>query len=233
MERGAMQKRICFFLCLCLCLLSVVIPASADTNDPIGRMTFFGESTTAHLALRGGISPTQVWTNSCGTLKLDSGILSRTLLDPANGSAHTVAELATAYHPEILVLSFGLNGIMTHAAHTELYLRNYRRLIDAIRTVSPSTRIVVQSIYPVADQAHQADWRFSVSPEEINRKIAMLNTYLRAFCEADGALIFAETSCALRDANGYLRADLTIDGIHLTADAYREILAVLRQCGSV
>ena len=218
-------------LCLLLCLthLCGFLPVSAERADPVAGMTFFGESTTAHLALRGGIDPARVWTNAAGTVRLDSGILSRTLKDPADGSPCTVRELAAKYRPQMLVLSFGLNGIMGSSAHPDTYLGNYRRLIDALREASPDTRFIIQSACPVADAGHQADWKFSVPPEEINRRLTALNNRLREFCRDTPELTFADTASCLTDGNGYLRGDLTTDGIHLTGAAYALILDALRQ----
>lgn len=223
-----MKKSFCLLLVLPL-LLCGVFRIRADGSDPISRMTFFGESTTAHLALRGGIDPARVWSNASGTMKLDSGILSRTLTDHATGQPDTVTGLAKTYRPDILVLSFGLNGVMNFSEHPDGYLRNYRKLIDAIRAVSPDTRMVIQSVCPVSDSDHQADWRFSVPPDEINRRLSLLNDRLRAFCNQDPALTYVDTASPLTDSAGFLRADLTTDGIHLTAAAYRLLLSALRQ----
>lgn len=223
--------------CACALLLGAMLPsmravAEAPTalSDPIDRMTFFGESTTAHLALRGGIAPERVWANASGTMRLDSDILSRRLIDRTDGTDRIVCELAQRHRPEILVLSFGLNGVMSFSASTERYLRCYGRLTDAILAVSPETRIIVQSVYPVADLPHQTDWQFSVSPAEICRRIEGLNAALREFCRADTRLFYADTASVLVGTDGFLVPDFTTDGIHLTATAYTRILSVLREC---
>lgn len=223
-----MKKLLYLILSFGILISLCAVPVSAVTGDPVDRMTFFGESTTSHLALRGGIDPLRVWSSPSCTMKLDSGILSRTVTDHATGKAATPAEMAKAYQPEILVLSFGLNGILSFSERPEVFLRNYRKLIDAVRAVSPKTRIVLQSVSPVAESAHQSDWKFSVPPEEINRRLSRLNGEIRTFCASDPDLTFADTAPALTNASGFLRPDLTTDGIHLTAAAYEIILSVLR-----
>lgn len=224
------MKKLCVTaLLLGLFVLLFPLPLRAESDDPIAHMTFFGESTTSHLTLRGGIDPIRVWSNASGTMRLDSGILSRTLTDHATGKSVTPAEMAAAYRPEILVLSFGLNGILSTSERPEPFFRAYRKLIDGIRAVSPDTRIVIQSVSPVAEAAHQRDWKFSVSPREINRRLTELNSRLRDFCASDPALTYADTAAALTDPAGFLRAEFTTDGIHLTASAYAALLGVLRQ----
>lgn len=226
---NGMKKTILLLLILSLSLLSLPVSVRAEADDPVSRMTFFGESTTAHLALRGGIPPAHVLSNASGTMKLDSGILSRTLTDPVTHTSATVSETIAEKQPEMLVLSFGLNGIMTFSEHPEIYLRNYRKLIDAVQKASPGTRILIQSVYPVADLAHQSDWRFSDSPAGINRRLTELNRQLREFCDADPSLSYLNTAAGLYDTEGFLRADYTTDGIHLTEAAYREVLRILRE----
>lgn len=219
--------------CLCLLfgwLLSLAAPTvAADVRDPIDRMTFFGESTTAHLALRGGIPSERVWANASGTMKLDSGILSKSVTDPRTGQARTVIEMAATYQPQCLVLSFGLNGILHFSKSTGVYLHDYRRLINAVHEASPNTQILLQSVYPVAAAAYQTDWHFSESPEEINRKICALNECLAVFCADDIALTYCDTAAVLTDDCGFLRADYTTDGIHLTQAAYLAVKDALRK----
>lgn len=224
-----MKKLYCTILLLGLLLSAGAFPLAADSDNPLSHMTFFGESTTSHLALRGGIDPIRVWSNASGTMRLDSGILSRTVTDHATGKNATPAEMAAAYRPEILVLSFGLNGILSTSERPEPFFRSYRKLIDAIRAASPETRIVIQSVAPVADAAHQCDWKFSVPPAEINRRLSELNSRLRDFCSSAPDLTFADTAAVLTDTAGFLRADFTTDGIHLTVSAYAALLDALRQ----
>lgn len=223
-----MKKLLCPILLLGILMSLCASPVAALPDDPIDRMTFFGESTTSHLALRGGIDPLRVWSSPSCTMKLDSGILSRTVTDHATGKPATPAEMARAYQPEILILSFGLNGILSFSERPEAFLRNYRKLIDAVHAASPKTQIILQAVSPVADEAHQTDWKFSVPPQEINRRLSLLNGEICTFCKSDPDLTFANTALALTDPAGFLRADLTTDGIHLTAAAYAIILSVLR-----
>lgn len=224
-----MRKLFCFCLLLGWLLSLAASIVAADGHDPLDDMTFFGESTTAHLALRGGIPGERVWANASGTMKLDSGILSKSVTDPRTGQARTVVEMAATYQPHCLVLSFGLNGILHFSKSTGTYLHNYRCLIDAVREVSPDTQILVQAVYPVADATHQTAWRFSESPAEVNRKISMLNECLAVFCADDVSLTYCDTAAVLTDDRGFLRADYTTDGIHLTQAAYLAVKDALRK----
>lgn len=208
---------------------SIPLSGSSQT-DRLDRAVFLGESTTTHLRSRGGLREDQVWANSSGTMKLDSGLLSRPILDSRTGESLTIPQAAERYRPETLVLSFGLNGVTGFIQNKDLYLGNYQKLIERIRQASPTTRIVVQSVYPVASAEHHAEWNFSVPPEQINEYLRTLNCWLEEFCQGLPDVRFADTASVLRDSGGYLRSDFTTDGIHLTESAYCEILRVLREC---
>ena len=192
--------------------------------DFINRLTFFGESTTAHLAVRSKVSKKQIWTNPSGTARLDSTTPSRPLKDPKNEKFLSPIELTSRDKPEFIVLSFGLNGIMEFEKNTADYLTKYQKLIDALAEVSPDTHFLIQAIYPVADLSHQVGWCFSVTPAEINQKINLLNNCMKEHCKTLSNADFLNTSANLSDENGFLKPCFTTDGIHLTEAAYVEIL---------
>ena len=238
------------FTLLCLLLAAAfALPGGADLPaDPPGgraeltetedfgteyldRMIFLGESTTAHLRSRSQLRPEQIWANASGTMKLDSALLSRPIQEPLSGRSLTIPEAAAERRPAYLVLSFGLNGITGFVRDKEGYLDSYRTLIERIRQASPDTRIIVQSVYPVAPAECQTDWKFSVPPEAINSYVQTLNGWLPELCAGLPEVRFADTASVLRDGQGYLRPACTTDGIHLTRGAYNEILLYLRTHG--
>lgn len=230
------MKRILCMIFATVLLLGGTITVSAEQSpkdsfgaDFIDRLTFFGESTTAHLSQRSKVSRERVWTNPSGTARLDSTIADRPIRDPKSEGFLSPVELACREQPEFIVLSFGLNGIMEFEKDTADYLRKYQKLIDALAKASPNTRFLIQSVYPVADLPHQSDWQFSVSPSEINKKIDRLNDCLKKHCQTLSNADFLDTSIDLKDETGYLMPTFTTDGIHLTERAYDEILAQFRE----
>ena len=224
-------------LTIALCFMSV-FPVSAvrsseesDGADFLEQLTFFGESTTTHLRQRSCIDNDRVWANASGTAKLDSNLANRPLFDLKSNHYMTPIELAQRDQPDFLVLSFGLNGIMDFSEHPDDYLKKYQKLIDALSEASPNTHFLIQSIYPVACNEFHTDWRFSTSPAEINKKIHVLNQHLENHAKKLSNADFIDTSCNLKDENGFLRSEYTTDGIHLTKDAYTTILERLQLYG--
>ncbi len=191
-------------------------------------LVFFGESTTAHLSRVGGVLDTPsgrcaVWRDDSGTRMLDRRILaSPVLLYASNGTTESVSvtEALERVKPEVLVLSFGLNGILRFTEMPEQFLGAYQILIDGVRKHSPDTRIILQSVYPV-----RASTGFSVDVKTLSAHICTLNQKIAQLAYKNGVR-YADTASLLCDADGLLRAEYDSgDGIHLTNQAYRVILA--------
>lgn len=221
------MKRICtngMIWLLALLLFAAPIPSFAAPEPDWSRVYFLGESTTAHLRRRGNLlghyAATNVLAPDSGTLLLSS----RTLLQAIHlqsGEKTSILEAIQQTQPPILILSFGLNGIVGFYASETRYAALYKNLIRQIQTVSPDTRIALQTIYPVAKE--QTQWRFSVLPKQVNEWIGHLNLRLAVLADEADVLLF-DTAALLRDESGYLKPEFSADGIHLTSAGYDVIL---------
>ena len=210
------------------------LPVSAIETTDAGRdfqdrLLFLGESTTAHLrsrgVLSGGRETTQVLVTESGTLLLDGRILSAKVWEPVCGRYLTIPEAIRARQPEYLVLSFGLNGIGGFLRDPDRYGRHYHTLIAAVHEASPQTVVLLQTVYPVAKE--QSDWHFEESPAKINEGIRQLNAWLPEIAARESAVLI-DTASVLTDADGFLRADFSADGIHLSRSGYEAVLGCLR-----
>ena len=197
----------------------------------IDKMIFFGESTTAHLrsrgVLSGGTHTEQVWEDKAsGTKTLSSKLLSEPIDYPPTGEKLTPVQAAELAQPEYLVLSFGLNNISAFINNKALYVNNYSRLIKAIQAVSPDTKIILQSVYPVTSYCDS----WNVDGKTVSEYTKTLNQWLPEIAAAHENVRFVDTASVLTDENGCLNAsyDISGDGIHLTAEAYEKILTYLR-----
>ncbi len=194
----------------------------------IDKMIFFGESTTAHLSSRGGLSNGvgQVWKDASGTKRLSSRLLSETIVYPPTGESITLEEAVRLEKPEYMVLSFGLNGITDFIKDKASYVNNYNKLIRAIREASPDTKIILQSVYPVT--AACEGW--NESGATVSQYTRTLNEWLPEIAAMNPNVRYVDTASVLTDEDGCLdeRYDYNGDGVHLTADAYVKIISYLR-----
>lgn len=205
---------------------------SSTNEDTHGGVFFFGESTTAHLARSGGVLDTdahrgRVWRDESGTRYLDARILSSPVFYYEGNRAEKIpfAEAVERAQPRVIVLSFGLNGVTRWSRDPEAFLRNYRALIEGIRARSPNSKMILQSVYPVGENTV-----FSLSKGELNRQICNLNVHIEKLAQEYENTEYVNTAALLFDASGALSATFDSgDGIHLTNEAYRMILAFLEQ----
>lgn len=125
-----------------------------------------------------------------------------------DGSKITAASAAMVTRPKTMVLYFGGDGL---AGTTEQeFIDGYTRLIEDIRSASPSTQIIVCSIGSVSSNYQGAD---GLDPQLISRA----NAWIRQVCVNTGAY-YADLAAFLNDDNGYLSdAFLMPDGRSIAA----------------
>lgn len=240
------QIFVCLITILTVCLIrgSTVFSLSPEEDIVLAKtpdagleyqnsLLFFGESTTAHLisreVLTGGKQTKQVLAGEKGTMLLSPKITTQSILDPHTKEKTTIAETVAKTQPAYLVLSFGLNGIVGFAKNPDSYLKSYQKLIDVLQKASPKTAIILQTVYPVTEPNDASCWKFSHAPQEINQMIQQINTLLPTLASANTGVKIADTASVLRDENGALKAEFCVgDGIHLSREAYAEILTYLR-----
>ena len=192
---------------------------------------FVGDSTTAHLrsrgVLTGGTETKQVWVPADNTLLLDFNITKKKIVYPATGTEMTIAEAAAKEKPVYMVLTIGLNGITSFVNNKNLYQNCYGKLIEEIQNASPDTKIILQSVYPVA--ANQKT--FTADAATLNGYIDILNGYVKELAASKGVR-YLDTNSALKGPDGNLPDSYQNgDGIHLTAEGYRVILDYIRTHG--
>ena len=110
--------------------------------------------------------------------------------------------------PEKVIMTLGTNS----AAYMEpaYFIKNYKKLLNEIKKVSPNTLIIIQSIPPVAKS-------YDSKTNTINNdKINKLNYYIAEMCQ-ELKLPFLNSAESLKDSDGGLKDGYYIkDGIHLS-----------------
>jgi len=117
--------------------------------------------------------------------------------------------------PQVVYLMAGGNDLK-NGASDQTILQNLRQIVQRLRQTHPQTKIVMQSILPTRS--------LPVS----SQRIIKLNRQLQAIAQRQGAY-FLDVHSAMADQDGYLRLDLTTDGLHLNANGYAVWQAVLQQ----
>ena len=202
---------------------SVVLPYCGDGGIKYqDSLCFLGDSLTAHLisrgVLSGGKNTHQVLAPRLGMLNLNSQVTSAKVVLPTDGQEITAAEAVEILRPPVLIITLGTDWGVSYLERED-FKYCYSKLINALKKASPDTQIILQSIFPVTAECRVLD----------NKKIDRANGWVLELAE-EHRLKYLDTQSILKDELGNLRRELcnSEDGIHLTREAYIEILSYIR-----
>lgn len=212
-----------------------VLARSDDLGkEYIDQFIFLGESTTYHLksrgVLSGGTDTKQVWAPKSGTLMLDATTADCRIIYPESNEEMDLCEAMKIKRPEYMLLTFGLNGAVGSISRGSEYFKDcYLKLIEALRSASPDTVIILGSCFPIATNMDMRNYTVDVST--LNGYIDTINEWTLSLATEEG-LPFLNTAEVLKDEEGMLRLEYQVgDGHHLTAEAYKMILQYIRTHG--
>jgi len=143
------------------------------------------------------------WSELLGRPIANRGIAGETVED-----LRARVEDVVALRPKVLFILAGMNDLQRGVSPKEVLAR-YSALLTELRSALPETRIVVQAVLPVRD-------RWAPFADEI----AELNELLARYSKNMGAT-WLDVGPRLADGSGFLAAQNTRDGGHLTGAAYR------------
>jgi lysophospholipase L1-like esterase len=142
-------------------------------------------------------------------------------------SGQTTAQMVVRFrqdvidlHPKAVLILAGTNDVAGNTGPTtpEMTEDNWASMADLAR--ANGIRVIFASITPSTD----IPWRRGLEPAP---KIRALNAWLKDYCASHG-LTYLDYYSALTNADGGMREDLTIDGVHANAKGYA-IMAPLAQ----
>lgn len=118
-----------------------------------------------------------------------------------------------AQRPAQLFLMIGINDL-GRGLPLEVIVNNYRRIVERLRSGLPGSTIYLQSTLPLNEAMLKYDYLKGKNP-----RVKQLNEEVKQLAALYG-LTFVNLHEVMADAKGELRAEYTMDGIHLTTDAY-------------
>lgn len=110
--------------------------------------------------------------------------------------------------PKKIFLMIGVNDLQ-YRIDKEKILNNYSKIVETIRAKLPDTKVYVQSILPVVENKRPIK----------NEDIDYLNTNIKKLTNGEN-IIFLDINSELKTDNNELDEKYTVDGEHLTGDAY-------------
>lgn len=178
---------------------SALLGETADAGDSyIARMTFLSDSTSSGIKTYGLLadreSTSKVLSTADGSIPL-SGIASVKLTVGKN--TLSIADAVAAAKPDILVLTIGENGCAFMGQ--QYFTSEYAALLKSIKTASPNTVVICNSILPVSQTFASANNMKASTIQTANNWIQQ--------AAADNGCKYADSYSALADDSGCLKAD--------------------------
>ena len=191
-------------------------------QDYIDRIVFLGDSTTyglkAYSMLTDGRNTKQVWTPTSGTLTLSYQSFAD-IWYPDDGTEITIREAAAKKQPEYMIITLGVNGVSF--MDEDYFKAEYTDLVTGIQQASPDTKIILQSIFPVASNY---EYQGSINNEKINAA----NKWVLEVAESTGVR-FLNTCTVLIGSDGYMVSSYQNgDGLHLNGTGFGLVLDYIR-----
>ncbi|HSM80503.1 MAG TPA: GDSL-type esterase/lipase family protein [Nodosilinea sp.] len=143
--------------------------------------------------------------------------LNQAISGESSGGLRDRTYLLDETSPEAVFIMVGINDLIWGGAEADL-VANVRTMVNDLRRAHPQARVVVQSILPHGGEAATWEGRdrlIAIAPE----RIQAVNDQLKQVAAETGA-DYLNLYPLFADGGGYLRSDLTTDGLHLNHDGY-------------
>ncbi|MEP6715539.1 MAG: GDSL-type esterase/lipase family protein [Terriglobia bacterium] len=123
----------------------------------------------------------------------------------------------TALHPQAVLILAGTNDL-GRGAPVAAIENNLATMGDVAK--AHSIQPLFASILPVSDYHKDADPQFETTKTHSPDAIRQINKWLLDYCHREG-FIYVDYYSPMADTSGYLRSDLSDDGLHPNARGYR------------
>ena len=193
-------------------------------RDYLDRFVFLGDSTTYGIGYyyeKGYTElcpPSKVWTPESGTLTLSYYNIA-TVVYPDTKEQLSIEEAVKRAKPEYLLITLGVNGIAF--MDEEWFIRDYTDLVRLVQAASPDTKIILNSIYPVA-----ASYKYL---KDINNdRIRAANGWIEQVAEATGTRFLNSYECLVGPDGNLPESSQNGDGLHLNGEAFTTVMHYIR-----
>ena len=184
--------------------------ANANADVEHGRVIFLGDSITEMCNL-------DKYYPTLGAV--NRGISGDTTQDMLDRLESNVLEI----EPSRIVFLGGTNDIGKNISPQDI-ANNIKIIIQKIQESLPECKIFIQSVYPV--NTVRKPTFFSKTGIRTNVVIDELNALLQNLCyQCD--CVYIDVNSSLKDEDGNLKKEYTVDGLHLTKEGYIQVSSII------
>lgn len=134
----------------------------------------------------------------------------------------TVYDLA----PKYLFLNIGTNDLNGEDYVQETLIERYDTILKEIKANVPGVKIFLLAYYPVNPEAATNPWMQNLLRFRTNDRIRAASAAVKLLAEKHGAE-FLDLNAGITDEKGNLKAEYTVEGMHMYADGYKPVLDAL------
>ena len=189
----------------------------------LDKIIFLGDSTTYgirayyDMGYKDLCPRQQVWTPTSGWMSLRQYDTAK-IFYHETGEELLIKDAAAKAKPEIMVITMGIDSIAVESR--ESFIDYYTALVRDIQAASPETKIILNSIYPVAKS-------YKYQRDINNDKICAANEWIEGIAVSTGCR-FLYTWEALAE-NGVLPETAhNGDGLHPNGETYGKVMQYIR-----
>lgn len=142
------------------------------------------------------------------------GFLSHELLE-------VIDVCATDLQPSKVFINIGTNDLSWSSIPISDLISNYDKIISEIEKRVPDVKIYLMAYYPVNYEAASEEMKECLKIRT-NEKITAANAEVKKLAEKHGQR-YIDINRNLKDEQGRLKAEFTIEGMHINEDGYRAI----------
>lgn len=200
-----------------------ILPLSEDMGQEYtDKLTFICDSPTYWMwpwgLLGGGENSHSIWTGPQGTMTLCYQS-TYCILDPYDNTEKPIRQVVEEHKPEYLIIALGINGVSF--MNEEEFKADYSDLVSDILEISPDTKLMVQSIYPITPDY----WYWGDITNEI---ISRANSWILDIAE-EYNIPYLDTFSALLAEDGHAKRELMgSDGLHPNYEGLKAVLQYIR-----
>ena len=128
---------------------------------------------------------------------------------------------ATDLMPSKVFINIGTNDLSWSTIPISQLMNNYDKIISAIENTVPNVKIYLMAYYPVNYEAAAEEMKECLKIRT-NEKINAANAEVKKLAEKHGQR-YIDINRNLKDDKGRLKAEYTIEGMHINEDGYRAV----------
>ena len=135
-------------------------------------------------------------------------------------------EMVYDLEPKYLFLNIGTNDLNGPDYNQEALIERYDAILNQIEAHVPGIQIFLLAYYPINPRVANSPWMQEIVKWRTNERIRSASEAVRGLAEKHHCT-FLNLNAGITDQEGNLKAEYTIEGMHMYANGYKPVLDAL------